>query len=95
MNISYEQSPAKRQKNAPQKPKKVHDKEKQQVQNLAEENEGRETKQTVEEQPKEQPIKDAVPGRTKGFTDECTAFLSNINLKASRQTLPCFPVQCS
>ncbi|KAK9213759.1 hypothetical protein WN944_005744 [Citrus x changshan-huyou] len=90
-NISYEQSPAKRQKNAPQKPKKVHDKEKRQVQNLAEENEGRETKQTVEEQPKEQPIKDAVPGRTKGFTDECTAFLSNINLKASRQTLPCFP----
>ncbi|KAH9750295.1 EMBRYO DEFECTIVE 140 [Citrus sinensis] len=83
LNISYEQSPAKRQKNAPQKPKKVHDKEKQQVQNLAEENEGRETKQTVEEQPKEQPIKDAVPGRTKGFTDECTAFLSNINLKAS------------
>lgn len=95
MNISYEQSPAKRQKNAPQKPKKVHDKEKRQVQNLAEENEGRETKQTVEEQPKEQPIKDAVPGRTKGFTDECTAFLSNINLKASGQTLPCFPVQCS
>ncbi|KAH9684447.1 EMBRYO DEFECTIVE 140 [Citrus sinensis] len=82
-NISYEQSPAKRQKHAPQKPKKVHDKEKRQVQNLAEENEGRETKQTVEEQPKKQPIKDAVPGRTKGFTDECTAFLSNINLKAS------------
>ncbi|XP_024039783.1 squamous cell carcinoma antigen recognized by T-cells 3 isoform X2 [Citrus clementina] len=86
-NISYEQSPAKRQKHAPQKPKKVHDKEKRQVQNLAEENEGRETKQTVEEQPKKQPIKDAVPGRTKGFTDECTAFLSNINLKATYEDL--------
>ncbi|KAL5789204.1 hypothetical protein ACOSQ2_004092 [Xanthoceras sorbifolium] len=88
-NISNEQSPAKRQKSTAQGPKKVHEKEKEEVQNLADVNEAEETKSKVEkpERANEPQIKDSVPGKRKGYTDECTAFISNINLKATDEDL--------
>lgn len=85
--MNDEQSPAKRQKNTAQKPKKVHEKEMGRAQNFAEENEVEEAKPKVEEHPNDQHIKDFNPGRAKAYTDECTAFVSNLNLRASRDSL--------
>ena len=84
--MTDEQSPAKRQNNSAQNPNKVHGKEKGQAQNLAEENEV-EAKPKFEEHPNDQHIKDSTTGRAKGYTDKCTAFLSNHNFRASSDSL--------
>ncbi|KAK0590803.1 hypothetical protein LWI29_031902 [Acer saccharum] len=88
-NISNGQSPAKRQKSTAQIPKKVHENEKEKMQNLAEVNEAEETKSKVEkpERTNEQQMKDSVPGKRRGYTDECTAFISNINPNATYDDL--------
>ncbi|XP_021824437.1 squamous cell carcinoma antigen recognized by T-cells 3 [Prunus avium] len=81
--IPDEHYPAKRQKDASQKPKKAHGKDSD-VLNPGE--------QTVEKiKPKgdkpdiqnEQRMKERVPEKTKVYADQCTAFVSNINLKAN------------
>ncbi|CAB4283083.1 unnamed protein product [Prunus armeniaca] len=81
--IPDEHYPAKRQKDAAQKPNKAHGKDSD-VLNPGE--------QTVEKiKPKghkpdiqnEQRMKERVPEETKVYADQCTAFVSNINLKAS------------
>lgn len=91
-NISDEQSPAKRQKNNAKSVTKENEKGKSKMQNLAEGNGAEEPDSTAEkpEHANELQKKDSVPGKSKGYTDECTAFISNINLKASRETLSYF-----
>ncbi|ONI36461.1 hypothetical protein PRUPE_1G586100 [Prunus persica] len=85
--IPDEHHPAKRQKDASQKPKKAHGKDSD-VLNPGE--------QTVEKiKPKgdkpdiqnEQRMKERVPEKTKAYADQCTAFVSNINLKANDEHL--------
>ncbi|VVA26915.1 PREDICTED: squamous cell carcinoma [Prunus dulcis] len=85
--IPDEHYPAKRQKDASQKPKKAHGKDSD-VLNPGE--------QTVEKiKPKgdkpdiqnEQRMKERVPEKTKAYADQCTAFVSNINLKANDEHL--------
>ncbi|PQQ20561.1 squamous cell carcinoma antigen recognized by T-cells 3 [Prunus yedoensis var. nudiflora] len=85
--IPDEHYPAKRQKDASQKPKKAHGKDSD-VLNPGE--------QTVEKiKPKgdkpdiqnEQRMKQRVPEKTKVYADQCTAFVSNINLKANDEHL--------
>jgi hypothetical protein len=41
---------------------------------------------------RKQQMKDSTPGKTKVYKDQCTAFISNINLKASRNPLFFFPI---
>ena len=65
----------------------MHGKEKGRAQNLVEENEVEEAKPKFEEHPNDQHIKDSTTGRAKGYTDKCTAFLSNLNFRASRDSL--------
>ncbi|BFG20000.1 hypothetical protein CerSpe_062730 [Prunus speciosa] len=85
--IPDEHYPAKRQKDASQKPKKAHGKDSD-VLNPGE--------QTVEKiKPKgdkpdiqnEQRMKERVPEKAKVYADQCTAFVSNINLKANDEHL--------
>lgn len=92
-DITDQQSPAKRQKDASQNRQKVHDKEKVPVQNLIEQ-----TKMAEKIQEDKPDIKndihrkDAISEKGKAYTDQCTAFLSNLNIKASRLLDNCHPL---
>lgn len=86
-NISDSQSPAKRQKNRAQNPKKGHEKINGQGQNPEEVKEVEQSKSKFgksEHSNEKSDQRNLIPGRAKGFTDECTAFLSNLNLKVSK-----------
>lgn len=72
-----EQPLAKRQKDAGQKKKKEYE-----VQNLAEQNEGTEMKAKGVKGVQSE-MKEPVQEKTKVYADQCTAFVSNLNLKAS------------
>ncbi|KAJ9174854.1 hypothetical protein P3X46_013455 [Hevea brasiliensis] len=84
-----EQSPAKRQKPTAQTQKKGYEKNKDQAQNPAEVTEEKEVKASVEKADSilEKQQKDSDTGRNKVYTDQCTAFISNINLKANSEDL--------
>ncbi|CAB4267689.1 unnamed protein product [Prunus armeniaca] len=85
--IPDEHYPAKRQKDASQKPKKAHGKDSDVL------NPGERTVEKIK--PKgdkpdiqnEQQMKERVPEKTKVYADQCTAFVSNINLKANDEHL--------
>lgn len=81
-----EQSPAKRQKPTAQNQKKGYEKDKDQAQNLTGVNDAEEVKAKVEKTDitHEKQMKDSNTGRTKVYKDQCTAFISNLNLKASK-----------
>ncbi|WCJ18710.1 Squamous cell carcinoma antigen recognized by T-cells 3 [Euphorbia peplus] len=83
------QSPAKRQKQASQTQKRESDKKKDVSQNVTEVNEGKEAQANVVrvDSADEIPKKDSDSRRNKVYTDECTAFVSNINLKANSEDL--------
>ncbi|CAB4298142.1 unnamed protein product [Prunus armeniaca] len=85
--IPDEHYPAKRQKDASQKPKKAHGKDSDVL------NPGERTVEKIK--PKgdkpdiqnEQQMKERLPEKTKVYADQCTAFVSNINLKANDEHL--------
>jgi hypothetical protein len=84
---------AKRQKDNAKNPKKVYGKDKPQETNLVVPNKAEETNANVdkENRRKEQQMKDTTTAKTKVYKDQCTAFISNLNLKASRNVSPlCF-----
>jgi hypothetical protein len=64
----------------------VYGKDKPQQSNLVESNKVEEIKVNVdkENRRKEQQMKDTTTAKTKVYKDQCTAFISNMNLKASR-----------
>ncbi|KAL6178887.1 hypothetical protein ACLB2K_050404 [Fragaria x ananassa] len=76
-----EQPLAKRQKDAGQKKKKEYE-----VQNLAEQNEGTEMKAKGVKGVQSE-MKEPVQEKTKVYADQCTAFVSNLNLKANNEHL--------
>lgn len=82
-DITDGQSPAKRQKDATQNQKQVHGKDKAQVQNLTEKGKMVERTQVDKPDIKNDIQKEAVPEKAKVYTDQCTAFISNLNFKAS------------
>nr|KJB70772.1 hypothetical protein B456_011G090800 [Gossypium raimondii] len=84
-----EQSPAKRQKST-QNQKKLHEKENTRGLKLAEANDGEEKKGKVEEQVNEQLVKDTYSSKTRLYTDQCTAFASNLNIRAIDEDLKQF-----
>lgn len=90
-----EQSPAKRQKNTSQYQKKLHEKENTQGKNVAEANDGEGKKGKVDKPVNEQQMKDTGPGKTRLYTDQCTAFISNLDYKASRLPSCLLPLICS
>ncbi|XP_041010995.1 squamous cell carcinoma antigen recognized by T-cells 3-like isoform X2 [Juglans microcarpa x Juglans regia] len=83
-DIIKEQSPAKRQKDAA-----MYGKDKAQDSNLVGPNKVKEINAKVEKENSriEQQMKDAMTGKTKVYKDQCTAFISNINLKANCEDL--------
>ncbi|KAK9286933.1 hypothetical protein L1049_015341 [Liquidambar formosana] len=80
-----EQPPAKRQKDRAQDLKKAYGKDKAQAQKSVESNKVEDIKAKVEigESTTEQEIKDSTPKKTKPYTDQCTAFISNLGFQAS------------
>ncbi|KDP40896.1 hypothetical protein JCGZ_24895 [Jatropha curcas] len=84
-----EQSPLKRQKQTAQTQKKGHEKNKDQAQNLAEVTEAGQVKATAEQTDSthDKRQKDSDTGKYKVYTDSCTAFISNLNLKANSEDL--------
>ncbi|XP_024170815.1 squamous cell carcinoma antigen recognized by T-cells 3 isoform X3 [Rosa chinensis] len=84
-DVSDEQPPAKRQKDATQKQKKVHGKD-YEVQNKAEQNEGKEMKAKGAKDVQNE-MKEPVLEKTKVYADQCTAFVSNLSLKANNEHL--------
>lgn len=84
-DIADEQFPAKRKKDAGDNLEKVHEKDKAQLEKLDEENKREEIKTQVDEPDikKEEQTKDPTPGKARVYTDQCTAFISNLHLKAS------------
>ena len=93
-DITDEQSPAKRQKDTVQNLNKMHEKDKSQVPNLVEINKMEETKVLVEETNvrKEEEAKDSNMEKARVYTDQCTAFISNLNLKVSAHPNYCWLV---
>ncbi|KAM1531250.1 hypothetical protein ACFX1T_020271 [Malus domestica] len=86
--IPNEQHPAKRQKDAAQKPKKAHGKDSEVV-NSVEQTKVEKIK-AMGDQPdreNEQQMKERVPEKGKVYADQCTVFVSNINLKANDEHL--------
>ena len=79
-----ELSPAKRQKNTSQNQKNLHEKKNTKGQNIAEANDVEERKGKVESQVNEQQMKETNRSKTRLYTDQCTAFVSNLNFKVSR-----------
>ncbi|PON82152.1 RNA binding protein [Trema orientale] len=88
-DITDEQSPAKRQKDTVRNLNEVHKKDKSQVPNSVEKNKPEETKVQVEEThvTKEEQSKDSNPVKARVYTDHCTAFVSNLHLKANSEDL--------
>ncbi|KAA3479506.1 squamous cell carcinoma antigen recognized by T-cells 3-like isoform X2 [Gossypium australe] len=84
-----EQSPAKRQKST-QNQKKLHEKENTRGLKLAEANDREEKKGKLEEQENEQLVKDTYSSKTRLYTDQCTAFVSNLNIRAIDEDLKQF-----
>ncbi|GMI81903.1 EMBRYO DEFECTIVE 140 [Hibiscus trionum] len=80
------QSPPKQQKYTSQN-KKPHAKENTQGLNLAEVNDGEEKKGKVEEQVNEKQMKDSKPAKSRLYTDQCTAFVSNMNITTKDEDL--------
>ncbi|XP_062095039.1 uncharacterized protein LOC133800931 isoform X2 [Humulus lupulus] len=91
-DTTHEQSPAKRHKDAVQNLNKVHAKGKTQVPISVENHKMEETKAEVEEAcgKKEEQSKDSNQEKARIYTDQCTAFVSNLNLKANLEDLTKF-----
>ncbi|XWS20670.1 hypothetical protein CRYUN_Cryun31cG0122800 [Craigia yunnanensis] len=85
-----EQSPGKQQKNTSQNQKNLHEKKNTRGQNLAEANDVEEREGKVEKQVNEQQMKDNNLSKTRLYTDQCTAFVSNLNFKAKDEDLQKF-----
>ncbi|KAE8700797.1 hypothetical protein F3Y22_tig00110556pilonHSYRG00772 [Hibiscus syriacus] len=81
-----DQSPAKQQKYNSQN-KKLHEKENTQGLNLAEVKDGEEKKGKAEEQVNEKQMKNTNPTKSRVYTDQCTAFVSNMSITAKDEDL--------
>lgn len=87
------ETPAKRQKQTAQTQKKGYE-DRDQLQKY-EVNEAQEAKIDLEKTdsaPDEKQMKGSDVVRTKGYTDQCTVFISNIHFKASKLPPPLLPV---
>lgn len=87
------ESPAKRQKQTAQTQKKGYE-DKDQLQKY-EVNEAQEAQMDLEKTdsaPDEKQVKGSDVVRTKGYTDQCTVFISNIHFKASKLPPPLLSV---
>ncbi|XP_057977846.1 uncharacterized protein LOC131164571 isoform X2 [Malania oleifera] len=84
-NTTDEQPLAKRRKNTSQNPKNVSGKDKTQAHNSVEANEVEECDTNVgnADSTSGQQSKDAMPEKTPIYTDQCTAFISNLNFQAT------------
>lgn len=87
-----EQPPAKRQKAAAQKPNKIHGKDKPQAQSSGEPNKMEDVNAKPESMSEVQ-VENTVRAKTKVYTDQCTAFVSNLSLQASVLLLSPFLTQ--
>ncbi|CAI0376801.1 unnamed protein product [Linum tenue] len=87
-NITDEQSPAKRKKMATQTQKKEQDNAQHQDPDQAHGDKTKELKNVSGKTDHEagRTVTDSSSGKAKVYTDECTIFVSNINLKATRDT---------
>ncbi|KAF5733143.1 squamous cell carcinoma antigen recognized by T-cells 3 [Tripterygium wilfordii] len=86
-NVANEQSPAKRQKHTTQAQEKMLEKDKGEVQKSVEESKVEDVNGVdakVGDSPK-RPIENSEPQRRKVYTDQCTAFISNISLQANEE----------
>lgn len=81
-----EQPPAKRQKAAAQKPNKIHGKDKPQAQSSGEPNKMEDVNAKPESMSEVQ-VENTVRAKTKVYTDQCTAFVSNLSLQANSDHL--------
>ncbi|KAE8688795.1 hypothetical protein F3Y22_tig00110956pilonHSYRG00244 [Hibiscus syriacus] len=77
---------AKRQKHTSQN-KKLHKKENTQGLTLAEVKDGEEKRGKAEEQVNEKQMKDTNPTKSRLYTDQCTAFVSNMSIAAKNEDL--------
>ncbi|XP_048128253.1 squamous cell carcinoma antigen recognized by T-cells 3 isoform X2 [Rhodamnia argentea] len=83
-DITDEESPAKRRKDALQITKKSYMKDKGQVQNAAELRKSGDKKTKIGDGMDQEEIKgSASDTKSKAYTDQCTAFISNLDLKAN------------
>ncbi|KAM6563314.1 hypothetical protein CsatB_023312 [Cannabis sativa] len=91
-DITLEQSPAKRRKDAVQNLNKVGEKGKAHVSNSVEKQKIEETNAEVEKTcgKKEEHSKDSNQEKARVYTDQCTAFVSNLPLKATSEDLTKF-----
>ncbi|KAF8016112.1 hypothetical protein BT93_H1598 [Corymbia citriodora subsp. variegata] len=83
-DITKEESPAKRRKDASQITKKSYLKDKGQVQNAVEVRKIGNEKTKIGDGMDQQEMKGSAPDtKSKAYTDQCTAFISNLDLKAN------------
>ncbi|XP_022940021.1 squamous cell carcinoma antigen recognized by T-cells 3 [Cucurbita moschata] len=81
------ESPAKRLKDAAHGPKKVNEKGKAQLQSLDGQTGNSKAKAKKPDDTSDQQMKDFVQEKGKVYNDQCTAFVSNLNLKATYEHL--------
>lgn len=81
-HLVEEQPPAKHHKSAAQNPNKKNQNDKGQPRQSAEPSEAAELKNTNAERAKNQEIQDKSSKKPIQFNDQCTAFVSNLNLQA-------------
>ncbi|KAM7251890.1 hypothetical protein ACFE04_023773 [Oxalis oulophora] len=92
-NLNGDESPAKKQKATAHNLKKGNEKDKaQQSQKSVEVNKGKEVqdKEKRKEEKNDQQKKDPFSGKKRLYTDQCTVFISNIDLKAKEEDLEKF-----
>lgn len=77
------ESPAKRLKDAAHGPKKANEKGKAQLQNLDDQTGDSKARVKKPDDTSDHQMKDSVQEKGKVYNDQCTAFISNLNLKAS------------
>lgn len=77
------ESPAKKLKDSAHGPKKVTEKGKAQLQNIDDQTGDIKERVKKPDDTSDQQMKDSVQEKGKVYNDQCTAFISNLNLKAS------------
>lgn len=82
-NLVDEESPAKRQKDSVEKPKKARKKEKGQLRIETKLDKVQESKEAYKASSADEQEKKPTSDKVRSYTDQCTVFISNLDLKAS------------
>lgn len=82
-DASNVESPAKKLKDAAHGPKKVNEKGKTQLQNVDDQTGDSRARVKKPNDTSDQQMRDSIQEKGKVYNDQCTAFVSNLNLKAS------------